>query len=184
MAIGQSRRQGRGDPAVDGARGGRQPEGRQSPAGGYRVGVISDTHGVLRPQVIEAFRGCDLIIHAGDIDSPEVLAGLEALAPVTAVRGNMDAGSWATVLPRWDVVEIGAITAYVLHDVLDLDLEPLPSGIGVVISGHTHRAETRWKGGVLYVNPGSAGAPRLGRRPSVAVLHVKGASVSAELVEW
>ncbi len=150
----------------------------------YRIGVISDTHGILQPQVLDLFARCDQIIHAGDIDTPDLLTRLKQVAPVTAVRGNMDGGKWAAALPVHDIVTVGQVSIYVLHDVADLDLDPSAAGIQVVISGHTHRASRKKQGGVLYINPGSAGAPRSSRRPSVAVLSVNGPSVAAEFTEW
>jgi putative phosphoesterase len=149
----------------------------------HRVGIISDTHGILSAQIWEVFKTCDLIIHAGDIDRPELLTRLKEIAPVVAVRGNMDVGRWSVRLPPWDIVKIGQVSVYVIHDIADLDLGPDLPGIRVVISGHTHKPEKQKTNGVWYVNPGSAGAPRSGRRPSVALLHIKGDSVTAELIE-
>ena len=149
----------------------------------YRVGLISDTHGILQPRVVDLFAGCDRIIHAGDIDTPEILARLQRIAPVVAVRGNMDRGRWAGVLPLRDVVTVGEISVYVVHDIGDLDLEPVPADIEVVISGHTHNAQKKKLAGVLYINPGSAGMPRSGRPPGVALLHVNGCSVTARLID-
>jgi uncharacterized protein len=136
------------------------------------VGVISDTHGVLMPEVIQALKEVDLIIHAGDIGSPEVLDDLGQIAPVVAVRGNMDNGEWALKLPRTEVVEIGDTLLYVLHDKLDLDLDPSASGIRAVISGHTHRPSAVEHGDVLFLNPGSSAYPRFHRPASLALLDV------------
>lgn len=148
----------------------------------HRVGVISDTHGILQPQVVDLFAGCDLIIHAGDIDIPEILTKLRRIAPVTAVRGNMDRGSWAGALPVADMVTVGDMSIYVLHDLANLNVDPRSADIQVLISGHTHKAEKKKEAGVLYVNPGSAGAPRSDRQPSVALLYINGQSIHARLV--
>jgi uncharacterized protein len=140
------------------------------------VGLISDTHGLLRPEALEALRGVDLIVHAGDVGAPEILAALKELAPVVAVRGNVDRGSWAAALPETAVAQIGATLLYVLHDIHELDLDPAAAGFGVVMSGHSHQPARSERDGVLYVNPGSAGPRRfslpvtvarldLGRRP-------------------
>ena len=137
------------------------------------VGVVSDTHGMLMPEVIQALKGVDLIIHAGDIGSPEVLDDLRQIAPVVAVRGNMDSGEWALELPRTEAVEVGDALLYVLHDKLDLDLDPTASGIRAVISGHTHRPSAVEHGDVLFLNPGSSAYPRFHRPASLALLDVR-----------
>ena len=149
----------------------------------FTVGVIADTHGVLRPQAREALVGCDLIIHAGDIGSIQVIEELEPLAPVVAVRGNVDVLSWASGIPDTRVVEVGGALLYVLHDLEALDLDPGKAGMAAVVSGHTHHAVIEERGGVLYVNPGSAGPRRFHHPLSVALLRVVGGSVAAELVE-
>jgi hypothetical protein len=127
-------------------------------------GVISDTHGLLRPEALAALRGADRIIHAGDVGGPEVLAALAALAPVTAVRGNNDRGPWADALPASEVVEAGGVSLYVIHDVAEIDLDPRAAGVRVVVSGHSHRPGQTERDGVLWFNPGSAG-PRRFRLP-------------------
>jgi uncharacterized protein len=129
-----------------------------------RVGLISDTHGLLRAEALEALRGCELIIHAGDVGKPEIIEALEELAPVVAVRGNVDTGDWAKALPTTAVAEAGSAKIYVLHDVNDLDLDPAAAHFQVVVSGHSHKFGRREAGGVLYINPGSAG-PRRFRLP-------------------
>jgi hypothetical protein len=128
------------------------------------IGLISDTHGLLRSAAIEALRGSKLIIHAGDVGKPEILAELRQLAPVIVVKGNIDTGAWASELPETAMVEAGAVTIYVLHDVHELDLDPAAAGIQIVVSGHSHQPGSAERSGVLYINPGSAG-PRRFRLP-------------------
>jgi putative phosphoesterase len=128
------------------------------------IGLISDTHGLLREAALEALRGCDLIVHAGDIGKPEILAALRQLAPVVAVKGNIDTAPWASELPATAIAEAGPVTIYVLHNIEDLDLDPVAAGIQVVVSGHSHQPKSVEKSGVLYINPGSAG-PRRFRLP-------------------
>ncbi|UCG12475.1 MAG: metallophosphoesterase family protein [Deltaproteobacteria bacterium] len=147
----------------------------------YTVGVISDTHGLLRREAAKALEGTDLIIHAGDIGKPEVLEALRAIAAVSAVRGNMDVGVWTGGLPETEVVEIGEVLLYVLHDASNMDLDPGAAGFSAVISGHTHRASIDWRGGVLYLNPGTAGP--FSSPVSVAVLHLSGKSLQAKVIE-
>ncbi len=147
-----------------------------------RVGVISDTHGRLIPEAARALEGVDVIIHAGDIGSPDVLAELELIAPVFAVKGNMDGGSWTRDLPSADVVAFGETLMYVLHDLHRLDLDPEAAGFKAVISGHTHQAAATRKEGVLYINPGSASQPRYGSSVSVALLRVNGENVDFRFV--
>jgi len=150
---------------------------------GRRVGVISDTHGLLREGVSEALHGVDLIIHAGDIGKEEVLAALEKIAPVVAVRGNMDRAEWALKIPETEVVTIDETQVYVLHDATKLDVEPGPAGFGAVISGHTHRPAVVRRRGVLFLNPGSAGPQRFNLPVTVAILRVQGESLEAHVVE-
>ena len=137
-----------------------------------RVGVISDTHGLLRPEAVEALRGSDYIIHAGDVGKPEILDQLRELAPLTAVRGNIDRGSWANALPLTDVLDIGGSLIYVLHDVSTLDLIPESAGLSAVIYGHSHQPSIEWRSGVLFLNPGSAGPRRFHVPITVALLEV------------
>jgi putative phosphoesterase len=148
-----------------------------------RVGVISDTHGLLRPEAAAFLRGSDFIMHAGDIGNAAVLAELAAIAPVTAVRGNNDKGKWADAVPEFDVLQIGEIMVYVLHDLFELDLDPAAAGFRVVVSGHSHRPSIEERGRVLYVNPGSAGPRRFKLPIAVAELQIDGASVRARIVE-
>jgi putative phosphoesterase len=146
------------------------------------VGVISDTHGLLRPAAIGAFQGVERIIHAGDIDTPGVLEALRTLAPVTVVRGNVDLGPWASDLPTTAALTIEQVSVYVLHSLSDLDLVPEAMGFRVVVSGHSHRPVIRERNGVLYVNPGSAGPRRFRAPVSVALLEVQDALVEVRLV--
>jgi putative phosphoesterase len=147
------------------------------------IGVISDTHGLLRPEAIVALKACERIIHAGDVGDPQILDRLRAIAPTCAVRGNVDTGTWASALPLTEVVEVEALQLYVLHNLSDLDLDPKAAGFAAVISGHTHRPLAEMRDQVLYVNPGSAG-PRRFRLPiALARLHVDGSRLSHEIVE-
>jgi putative phosphoesterase len=134
------------------------------------VGVISDTHGMLADAVKNALTGVDRILHAGDIDGPEILKLLDDIAPVTAVRGNMDHGSWADGLHSADMISVGGSLIYLLHNLDALDLDPVAAGINVVISGHTHQAHIETIHGVLYLNPGSASHGRYGSPSSIAIL--------------
>ncbi|UVW27349.1 metallophosphoesterase family protein [Massilia sp. H6] len=147
-----------------------------------RVGLISDTHGLLRPEALAFLRGSNHIIHACDITGPEILAPLEAIAPLTVVRGNNDRGAWAVALPETAVLRIGALAIYVIHDLKQLPIEPAAAGMRVVVAGHSHKPSRSEYGGVLYINPGSAG-PRRFRLPiSVGELLVDGDRVTARLV--
>jgi putative phosphoesterase len=146
------------------------------------IGVISDTHGLLRPEAIEALRGVDLILHAGDVGSSEVLETLKGIAPVVAVRGNNDKGHWAEDLPQWEVAEVGSISVYMIHDLKEIDLS-FAAGFQVVVSGHSHKPSVEERKGVLYVNPGSAGPRRFSLPVTIARLKVSGEEVSAEVVE-
>ncbi|HEV8714953.1 MAG TPA: metallophosphoesterase family protein [Candidatus Binatia bacterium] len=148
------------------------------------VGIISDTHGLLRPEALAALRGCHVIAHAGDIGTPAVLAGLRQLAPVVAIRGNNDKGAWASTLPETIIVAAGGVSLYVLHDLNDLDLDPAAAGFRVVIAGHSHRPRIENRQGVLFVNPGSAGPRRFRLPVAVARLRISRAKkVEVEVVE-
>jgi putative phosphoesterase len=147
------------------------------------LGVISDTHGLVRPEAVKALEGTDMIIHAGDIGTPEVLAALHAIAPVIAVCGNNDKGDWAHALPETEVVEVEGVALYVLHDVNALDLDPVAAGFHAVISGHSHRPAMAKRQGVLFLNPGSAGPRRFKLPVSVARLTIRGDTIDAQLVE-
>jgi len=147
------------------------------------IGIISDTHGLLRPQVIEALRGVELIIHAGDIGNAEVLTTLETIAPVMAVRGNNDHGAWAEQIPLTNVVEHHSYSLYVLHELDSLDLDPAVSEFSAVIFGHSHRPSVETRHGVLYLNPGSAGPRRFTLPVTVARLHITDTGLSPEMIE-
>jgi uncharacterized protein len=147
------------------------------------LGIISDTHGLMRPEAINALEDVEMIIHAGDIGTPDVLAALRAIAPVVAVRGNNDKGEWAHALPESEVVEVGDIALYVLHDVKALDLDPVAAGFQAVISGHSHQPAIANRQGVLFLNPGSAGPRRFKLPISVARLIIHGDTLDAQLVE-
>jgi putative phosphoesterase len=148
-----------------------------------RIGVISDTHGLLRPQALAALRGCDPIIHAGDVGHPDVLDELGKLAPVFAVRGNVDGAVWAQALPQTRVVEIDGCLIYVLHIIEELDLDPPTAGFGAVIFGHSHQPNAEIRDGVLYFNPGSAGPRRFRLPVTVGRLTLDGGALSAEIVD-
>jgi len=148
-----------------------------------RVGLISDTHGLLRPEAAAFLRGSDFIVHAGDIGRAAVLDELAALAPLTVVRGNNDRDPWASSVRETEVLEVGEVLIYVLHDLAELGLDPAAAGFRVVVSGHSHRPSVEARDGVLYVNPGSSGPRRFKLPIAAAELHVEGASVEARLVE-
>lgn len=135
-----------------------------------RLGIISDTHGLLRPEALAALDGCERILHAGDVGKPEVLQALRELAPVTAVRGNNDKGGWADELPVCARLTVAQTGIYLIHDLAELDLDPAAAGIRVVISGHSHRPAIAERDGVLYLNPGSAGPRRFKLPIAVAEL--------------
>ena len=145
------------------------------------IGVISDTHGLLRPEALEALAGVEHIIHAGDIGSPDIVPRLAEIAPVTAIRGNVDTRHWAQAFPAWDVVTLAGRSIYVLHDLGDLNLDPVTAGFVIVISGHSHRPRVETIDGVLYLNPGSAG-PRRFRLPiTLATLDLSDDAVRPDL---
>jgi uncharacterized protein len=147
-----------------------------------RVGLVSDTHGLLRPQVSAFLQGCNHIVHAGDVGSPHLLRELSAIAPLTAVRGNNDQGPWAEILAETQSLRLGGVLVYVLHDLARLDIEPRAAGARVVVSGHSHRPLIQERSGVLYVNPGSAGPRRFKLPIAVAELNIAGNSVTARIV--
>jgi uncharacterized protein len=148
-----------------------------------RVGVISDTHGLLRPEAMAFLRGSDFIVHAGDIGTAGVLEELRTVAPVTAVRGNNDKGSWAEPISETEVLQIEDVCIYVLHNVAELDVDPVAAGFQVVVSGHSHRPSIEKRDGVIYVNPGSPGPRRFKLPVAVAELQVVGSSVQARVAE-
>jgi len=147
------------------------------------LGVISDTHGLLRPEAIEALRGSDRILHAGDVGAPEILEALFEIAPVTAIRGNVDTAAWAHALPATEVVEISGVSIYMLHDLGQLKLKPEAAGFRMVVYGHSHQPKIEEKNGALYFNPGSAGPRRFHLPVSMGRLIIAAGKVQAELVE-
>jgi len=147
------------------------------------VGVISDTHGLLRPEATEALKGSDLIVHAGDVGGAQILEQLRAIAPTFAVRGNVDTGEWAKVLPMTEVVIVGQLQLYVLHDLATLDLNPRAAGFAAVVYGHSHRPDAEVRHGVLYLNPGSAGPRRFTLPIAMAKLRVVGDQLSHEMID-
>ena len=148
-----------------------------------RIGLISDTHGLLRPEAKTFLAGSDVIVHAGDIGNAGILDELATIAPVTAVRGNNDTGAWAEKINETETLPIGAIVLYVIHDVAQLDIDPVSAGIRIVVAGHSHKPKIDDRGGVLFVNPGSAGPRRFKLPNSVGEICIEGTSVSARIVE-
>ena len=147
------------------------------------IGLISDTHGLMRPEALEALRGVDLIIHAGDIGGREVLDALRPIAPLTVIKGNNDRGAWAKKLTDAKFVTAGGVKLFLIHDVNDLDFDPSGRGVSVVISGHSHRPSIIERDGVLFVNPGSAGPRRFKLPVAVGKLRIIDGNVKAEIVE-
>jgi putative phosphoesterase len=148
-----------------------------------RVGLISDTHGLLRPEAEAFLQGSDFIIHAGDIGDAYILRKLRGLAPLTAIRGNNDTADWADRIKETGVLKVEDVTIYILHNLAELDIDPAAKGFGVVVSGHSHRPSVEKKDGVLYVNPGSAGPRRFKLPIAVAELKIAGAAVQARVVD-
>lgn len=148
-----------------------------------RLGIISDTHGLLRPEALAFLQGCDRIVHGGDIGNAEVLTQLSAIAPVTAVRGNNDAGAWAKAIPDTELFEFRGAHVYAIHDLSLLDIDPSAAGIQVLVSGHSHKPLIENRGGVLFINPGSAGPRRFKLPISVAEILVEGDVISPRIVE-
>jgi putative phosphoesterase len=148
-----------------------------------RIGIISDTHGLLRPEAIKYLAGTDHIIHAGDIGAPEVIDGLRGIAPTTAIRGNIDAGEWAKDYPDTELIALGGRVFYVLHNLKGIELDPAAAGIEIVVSGHSHRPNIVTKNGVLYVNPGSAGPRRFKLPITLAFLTVSDRTTLPRILE-
>ena len=148
-----------------------------------RVGLISDTHGLLRNEALAALRGSDFIVHAGDIGDARIIEQLASIAPVTAVRGNNDRGAWAVARPETNTLVVGDASIFVLHDIASLEFDPAAKGVRAVVSGHSHRPSIAERGGVLYVNPGSAGPRRFSLPVSVGELLICATSVRARLIE-
>ena len=139
-----------------------------------RIGIISDTHGLLRPEAVERLAGVDHILHAGDIGRPDVIENLRKIAPTTAVRGNVDSGDWAAAYPMTAQVTLGGRSFHVLHNLAELDFDPAAAGVDVIVSGHSHRPRIETIGGVLYLNPGSAGPRRFSLPIALATLELSG----------
>jgi hypothetical protein len=146
------------------------------------VGVISDTHGLLRPEALSALRGADHILHAGDVGNPAILDTLRAIAPLTAIRGNIDTSGACARLPSTGLVELGGQSIYMLHNLADLDLDPTAAGISAVISGHSHKPKVEARRGILYFNPGSAGPLRFSLPVSLGLLEISGPTISPRLI--
>ena len=149
----------------------------------HKIGIISDTHGLVRQGVVKSFKDVDLIVHTGDVGKPEALETLQAITRVYPVRGNIDGGKWTDKLPFTEVIKVGQVYLYVLHDLNSLDLDPAAAGFNAVISGHSHVPKIENRNGVLFLNPGSAGPRRFKYPVSVAFLYVNGVSIDAEIVE-
>jgi uncharacterized protein len=152
-------------------------------SGRILIGVISDTHGLVRPEAVAALEGVELILHAGDVGGPRVLEELGRVAPVVAVRGNNDRGEWADELPPREVAKVGGLFVYLLHDLKELDLSPEGAGFRVVVSGHSHKPSVEERRGVLYLNPGSAGPRRFRLPVSVALLRVRHTQAAADIIQ-
>jgi hypothetical protein len=148
-----------------------------------RIGIISDTHNLLRPEALVALEGSELILHAGDVCRPEVIEELETIAPVVAVRGNNDNGSWARRLSTSRTIQVGGFRIHILHHLKELDFDPVAEGFHVVVSGHSHRPLVLKKGGVLYLNPGSAGPRRFKLPVTVAMLSVRESDLRPGVIE-
>ena len=149
----------------------------------FRVGLISDTHALIREEALRALAGCAHIIHAGDIVKPEILDRLREIAPLTAVRGNNDRGAWAASLPEWEVVEFGSVLVYVRHDRAQLDFDPSAAGFRAIVTGHSHKPVVETREGVLYVNPGSAGPRRFKLPIALGELTIDDERIEARIIE-
>lgn len=147
------------------------------------IGVISDTHGLLRPEALAALQGVDRILHAGDVGDPEILVALSKTAPVVAVRGNVDTASWVRALRQTEMIEVGGMSIYMLHDLEQLDLKPEAAGIRAVVYGHSHQPKIEEKNGVLFFNPGSAGPRRFHKPISIGKLTIEARIVRAEVID-
>jgi len=150
---------------------------------GFTVGIISDTHGLLREEAINALQGVDMVLHAGDIDIPDVLNGLRSVAPLVAVRGNMDYGRLRKELPENDTIEAAGHLIYMIHEIHRMDLDPVAAGISAVVYGHSHRPHIGNRQGILYINPGSAGPRRFSYPVTVARLVIRDGQLKAEIVD-
>lgn len=148
-----------------------------------RIGVISDTHGLLRPEALAALADVEHIVHAGDIGDPDIVPRLAELAPVTAIRGNVDTQPWAQAFPQWDVVTLASRMIHVVHDLGDLDIDPAAAGIAMVVSGHSHRPKIETAKGVVYLNPGSAGPHRFRLPITLATVDLTTEAIRPEIHE-
>ncbi len=148
----------------------------------YKIGIISDTHGIVHQRVVKSFKDVDLIVHAGDIGKPDVLEFLQTITKVYSVRGNIDVGRWADKLPMTEIVQVGQIYLYVIHDLNELDIDPVAAKFNVVISGHSHIPKIEEQNGILFLNPGSAGPKRSNYPISIAFLYVNELSIDSEIV--
>ena len=148
-----------------------------------RIGVISDTHGLLRPQALAAMQGSDYIVHGGDIGDPAILEQLRAIAPLTVVRGNNDRAAWTSDIPDTAILDLGAVKLCAVHDIATLAIDPVVVGLKIIIYGHSHSPTATWRSGILYLNPGSAGPRRFKLPVSVAEVLVDGPSVTARVIE-
>lgn len=148
-----------------------------------RIGLVSDTHGLLRPEARAFLIGCDYIVHGGDVGAPEILDELAAMAPLIAVRGNNDTQPWAARLPQTELIRLGHVFVYVIHDLVELDIDPGAAGVSVVVSGHSHQPAVEERDGILYVNPGSCGPRRFELPISAAEIMVSGSTVKARTVD-
>jgi uncharacterized protein len=148
------------------------------------IGIISDTHNLLRLEAVNALKGSDIIIHAGDIGSPEIIERLKNIAPVYAVRGNIDRSPWGNTLPITDIIEISGKFLYVLHNIHEIDVDPVAAGFDAVISGHSHKPNIENKNGVFFINPGSAGPRRFSLPVTIASLQIVGDSISCDIIEF
>ncbi len=148
----------------------------------YKIGIISDTHGLVRPRVTKLFKDVDLIVHAGDVGKPDVLEALQTITKVYSVRGNVDTGKWANRLPETEIIQVGQIDLCILHDLNELDIDPVAAEFNVVISGHSHIPKCEARNGVLFINPGSAGPRRSNYPISIAFLYINGLSIDTEIV--
>ncbi|HSD52712.1 MAG TPA: metallophosphoesterase family protein [Burkholderiales bacterium] len=146
-----------------------------------RIGLISDTHGLMRPEALAALRGCAHVLHAGDVGKPAVLDALQPIAPLTVVRGNNDRGAWARAIRDTEIVELGGVAIYLIHEIALLGIDPAADRLGVVVSGHSHRPAIETRGGVLYVNPGSAGPRRFTLPVSVGFLEIDAGTPRARI---
>ena len=149
----------------------------------FVLGVISDTHGLLRPEALDALRGSDMIIHAGDVGKPEVIDRLGEVAPTHVVRGNIDKGSWAAALPMTELVTLGEHRLFVLHDISQLDVDPAAAGFAAVVFGHSHRPSIETRSGILFLNPGSAGPRRFKLPVTIARVKTSRQRLRADIVE-